>query len=386
MEVEVLSGGLAGLKLGSSREAVSSVSGRATGRGKKKALRKVLDREKKPSSYRKKRRDHEEFMRSLREEKPKETREEDEIVDYRDLWDCLFSDEYGSFDDETALGPMRHTFGPIPPYAASDCTLQIFYIRVTEISRGGLQWPLHVHGFVAARDNVDHNRNFLFNRTRDDCQTLTEEDPWLMLTGPSRALLLIDPIGIEVQLKVKSKTDPEKDELLAFKVFNYHQAYHSDEVVSPSIFCKRCTLEFAYAPLLPSVEATVTVKVVDGSWDDRLQGAVTCRTASLEKGEMVLLSCSDGKLPVNSDGVVELSRRAVSVEERGQLLVSVLARPPGNKKGLAAMEDTAVFTQMNASTSSGICDLGFCKMQVTVAWSLLSTLFDIRLAAERRAS
>jgi hypothetical protein len=74
-----------------------------------------------------------------------------------------------------ALGPMRHTFGPIPPYAASDCTLQIFYIRVTEISKGGLQWPLHVHGLVAVRDSVDHNRNFLFNRTRDDCQTLTQE-------------------------------------------------------------------------------------------------------------------------------------------------------------------------------------------------------------------
>jgi hypothetical protein len=70
---------------------------------------------------------------------------------------------------------MRHTFGPIPPYAASNCTLQIFYIRVTEISKGGLQWPLHVHGLVAVRDSVDHNRNFLFNRTRDDCQTLTQE-------------------------------------------------------------------------------------------------------------------------------------------------------------------------------------------------------------------
>jgi hypothetical protein len=85
-----------------------------------------------------------------------------------------------------------------------------------------------------------------------------------MLTGPSRALLLIDPIGIEVQLKVKSKAEPEKDELLAFRVFDYHKAYHSDEVESPRILCKRCTIEFAYAPLLPSVEATVTVQVVMG--------------------------------------------------------------------------------------------------------------------------
>jgi hypothetical protein len=37
-------------------------------------------------------------MNFLREEVPKETREEDCIVDYRDLWDCLFSDRFGSFD------------------------------------------------------------------------------------------------------------------------------------------------------------------------------------------------------------------------------------------------------------------------------------------------
>ncbi|KAF7073881.1 hypothetical protein CFC21_078804 [Triticum aestivum] len=372
-------GGLAGTELVSTGGAEAGNNARVTGRGKRKALRKA--RQKKPSSYRRDdRRDREEFMRALREEEPIELREEDEIPDYRELWDCLYADHFGSFDDQTALGPMRHTFEPIPSYAAPDCTLQIFYIRVTEISKDGLQWPLHVHGLVAARDSVDHNRNFLFNRTRDDCQTLTQEDPWLMLTGPSRALVLIDPIAFEVQLKVKSKTEPGKDELLAFKVFSYHKAYHSDEVESTRITCKRCTLEFAYAPLLPSVEATVTVQVIDGSWDDHVQGVVTCRTASMENGEMVLLASRDGKMPVNSDGVIELSRRVVSVELRGQLLVSVLGRGTGDKKGLVAT-DTALFTQMNAGTSHGVCDLGFCKVQVTVAWSFLSTLADMLLSA-----
>jgi hypothetical protein len=40
-------------------------------------------------------------VRSLRDEEPKETREEDCIVDYRDIWDGLFSDHFGSFDDES---------------------------------------------------------------------------------------------------------------------------------------------------------------------------------------------------------------------------------------------------------------------------------------------
>jgi hypothetical protein len=52
MEVEALPDWLAGMDLASSGEAAGAVSSRATGRGKKKALRKVPDREKKPSSYR----------------------------------------------------------------------------------------------------------------------------------------------------------------------------------------------------------------------------------------------------------------------------------------------------------------------------------------------
>ena len=47
------------------------------------------------------------------------------------------------------------------------------------------------------------------------------QDPYLLLTGPSRAIVIIDPITIEFQLKVKSKTDPEEDEMLAFAIFNY---------------------------------------------------------------------------------------------------------------------------------------------------------------------
>ena len=36
-----------------------------------------------------------------------------------------------------------------------------------------LSWPLQVYGFVAARDSVDRERNYLFRCTRDSCQTLT---------------------------------------------------------------------------------------------------------------------------------------------------------------------------------------------------------------------
>jgi hypothetical protein len=53
-------------------------------------------------------------------------------------------------------------------------TLQVFSVKIAERAQG-LPWPLHVFGMVVARDVLDRNRNVIFHRTRDDCQTITAE-------------------------------------------------------------------------------------------------------------------------------------------------------------------------------------------------------------------
>lgn len=59
-------------------------------------------------------------------------------------------------------------------YAYLRTTLQVFSLKVAGI-REGLQWPIHVFGTVFLRDSLDHKRNTIFNRERDDCQILTQE-------------------------------------------------------------------------------------------------------------------------------------------------------------------------------------------------------------------
>lgn len=201
------------------------------------------------------------------------------------------------------------------------------------------------------------------------------------MTGPSRAVVIMNPVTFEVDLKVKGETEAE-DKVLSLKIFEYDRpaAYGSNAYVTRNCCSsKRSTLGFKLATLLDTVEATVvSAKVVGGSWLDHFRGRVVCRTASASKEDIVLLDSRDGRMPITADGEIELSRSVVSVELTGQLIFRVVASQMGDKTDVID-QAVAVFTPTIRGKSHGTCELGFCKLEVIVAWSLFSTMEDLRL-------
>ncbi|CAL4953689.1 unnamed protein product [Urochloa decumbens] len=276
-----------------------------------------------------------------------------DIVGFRKTWDVCYADDYGSFEEIT-VPSARYTFRPAPKYAICENVLQIFSVKVTQLKEEeGLHWPLHVYGSMATRDSADPRRNLLFQRTRDNCQIVTQEDPFLLLTGPSRAVVLIDPVTFEVELKAKCKTESE-DKVLNFGVFDYRHQVN----LSLQLHC-----------FLVQFEATICVKVIRGSWPDHYRGRVISRTASISHGGVVLLDTRYGKMSVNRYGVVELLRNVVSVESGGQLKVSVVASQVDDEKNVIA-EGLVDFKPKTAGETFSNCDLGFCLMRFHIRWSL----------------
>ncbi|CAL5016629.1 unnamed protein product [Urochloa decumbens] len=304
--------------------------------------------------------------------------DEEEFTDYyaaqakqlRKFWESLYHGPYGYFDDETTICAKRFTDKPAPCGGHLQHTLQIFSVKVTGLS-GGLQFPLDVYGMVATRDRLDHNRNIIFHRKRDNCLTLTEEDSSLVLTGPSRAVIFGDPVIMEVELKVKSNIESE-DRVLSFLA----PRLKSPGFEPDSFLFKKCytsklsTLEFTVGHIFFSLEATISVKVIEGSWLEDSHGQFAASTASIEDEKVVLLGFGDEKVSLDGDNIL-LSRSVVSVELEGQLIVSVSARRSTEEKD-EAVEDRAVFTPLKMGRSLGELNVGFCKMEVTVAWSLFA--------------
>ncbi|CAM0957937.1 unnamed protein product [Alopecurus aequalis] len=293
---------------------------------------------------------------------------------FREFWDFLWADSFGSFEvmDKSLyyapIQPLLYTDQkPLPGTAYPMRTLQVFSVRVAEI-KDELHWPLDVYGIIAARDSLDHNRNIIFNRTRDNCQTIDIENPCLTLTGPTRAIVVVDPVHFEVTLKVKGDTESE-DRDLSYLAVCYRDSGSSESYVFKRVrTSKLSTVELTLGDIVESVEATISVKVVGAEWPEGFQGLFFANTTSIDGKKIELLAFGDDKLPVAADGTIQLSRRVVSVEADGELRVSVMATCLEDR---TVERDSKTFEPQKDCRTRRTMKVLSCKLEVTVAWSLV---------------
>lgn len=306
---------------------------------------------------------------------------------FRDDWEYRWSGSFGCFEDTTPIPAMRYTNEPPQPRDLASPNmhaLNIFSVKLAEI-HGDLQWPMRVFGMVAARDSLDHNRNIIFSRSRADCQIIYPEYPYLELTGPTRGVVVWDTTDFEVELRVKGSTESE-DKVLSYLLVQYccdgfESRSHVFNRVKSS---KLSTLELTFGHIVRSVEATVSVKVIGGSWPDGYRGLFTANTTSIKHMKVSLLAFGDGQFPIDSDGMVKLSCRVACVELDGALEVSAEAQFEDEEKIVSLTS----FTATDAGRSSGKLKVGSCVMEVSVAWSVFSCGVFVRgeRAGNKRSS
>jgi hypothetical protein len=197
------------------------------------------------------------------------------------------------------------------------------------------------------------------------------QDPYLTLPGPSRVPILCDvsnSVLFEIVLKVKGTTNESEDKDLSFLASKYKTFEWQTHAITFVEASKLCKLEWTFGNLAKSVEATIDIQVIHGSWPDGCRGTFSASTTSLDNMKFSLLSLKDGKLPFLVDGVIKLSRHVACVEIEGELKISIAAEYANEKQ--VTDKDEIVFTPREAGRSCAILNVLSCQMKVMVAWSL----------------
>jgi hypothetical protein len=176
----------------------------------------------------------------------------------------------------------------------------------------------------------------------------------------------MDRPAFEIDLKVKGKESSSQDKTLSYYAFIYdifvhrHKASYAITEVVPS---EHSTMEVRFAHLANAVEATITLRVASGS--NEFKACFTARTDSIDE-DMVLLDSKSANVSVADSGLVVLQRHVVVVEERGILILGVKAAQADG-----AVTKKIEFYSRSALRSGGYFDLGFSRLHVVIAWSML---------------
>ncbi|KAM0897296.1 hypothetical protein ACQ4PT_022656 [Festuca glaucescens] len=315
------------------------------------------------------------YRRMMTEEPSGDTEDWSEPCNYRSKWRYIYKGRRGTYEDTTDVPAMRFTDDDRAKQnwnVELTGTLQIFSFKVAAIAEE-LRWPLDVYGLIAIRDHLDRRRNIIYARARDNCQTITREDPYLKLVGPTRATVLSqvsDSVRFEVVLKVKSGSNESDDKDLSFLA----SKYRTFETNYSRVICrvgssKLSKLQWRYGLLAKSVEATIGIQVIHGSWPNGCRGIFSASTTSLDGMKVTLLSLEDDKLPINIDGMINVSRHVVCVEIDGQLKISITTESEDGDQ--ITIKDEIIFTPKESGRSSAILKVHSCQMKVIVAWSLV---------------
>jgi len=180
-----------------------------------------------------------------------------------------------------------------------------------------------------------------------------------------------EPVTIEAELKVKGAVK-SKDRYFILEAKAVPLDWGSRDVEFTGTRGSR--LKIALGELHNCVEAIIFLRVIGGTWPAGLQGHFAASTAELPNKKVLLIAFGgdDGE-SIRGDGNMTHLRHVVSVEDSGELLVSVRAW----RDGQAVVDQEEVqFKAKLSGRSFGSLNVCSCHVGVLVAWSRIRPMCD----------
>lgn len=268
-------------------------------------------------------------------------------------------------DMESPVGAMYNTNRIFQDGSRMCNSVNIVSVNIVSSDYG---YPLSIYGTIIARDSLDRQRIYLFQRGKNDCQNITSKNDPLLLTGPKRGLMIFDSIIFEVDLKVKDVNGRKVNDERVSKGLTeingiFRLSFPPKYIVqTKKLVSMHSTLDLNYTFVRKAVEGTVEMRILEAG-PVNFHGKIVVRTSSFPCDIMLHDSKLAGMLTAGEGGILQTARRVVSVSVDETLLLTVCLA--------TGVVRTVEFTPKRGSYDEERITCGDYKMLVKVTWSIV---------------
>ncbi|KAK1691744.1 hypothetical protein QYE76_008441 [Lolium multiflorum] len=276
-------------------------------------------------------------------------------------------------DEESLIPPMRFTnSGYIRGINLQD-SANVLSVKIASSDRG---FPINVYGTIIARDNVDHKCIYIFNRHREDYQTINSEEESLILTGPSRGLVLLDFIYVEINLKIKVDGEPLGQQISKGLLSIDGRVQPQDEKVnfgSRTLKSWFSIVKVSYATILNAVEGTFEIELLEGHFC----GDIRVSIEGVEEKILIHNSKEDGVVTFSGDLTVITLRRVLTICLGRMLMFEFVSKGcrhcggGGGGNSNSTTEQRVEFAPQRRGQEETKVSCGASKLLVKVVWSMM---------------
>uniref|UniRef100_A0ACD5WEA9 Uncharacterized protein n=2 Tax=Avena sativa TaxID=4498 RepID=A0ACD5WEA9_AVESA len=330
-------------------------------------LRREAEEARKEEERRRRGAVHQAVLDSILERDPKTGREVYTRYSFTDF--SIFD-----IDEESLIPPMRFTnTGYIRGLTLED-SANIHSVKIVSSDRG---FPINVYGTIIARDIVDHKCIYIFNRHRENCQTINSEEESLILTGPDRGLVLLDFVYIEMNLKIKVDEEPHDQQISKGLLGSDGRVQPRDEKINVGSQTLKSWLSFVevrYATILNAVEGTFEIELLEGHFCGKIKASIE----GIEDKVVIHNSEEDGLVTSGDRTIMKLQCRVLTIF-LGKMLTFELTSKGCNLRGCVGAPDSTSersveFPPQRRGQEVAEVSCGFGKLLVKVVWSLMDIL------------
>lgn len=280
-------------------------------------------------------------------------------------------DDFSQFDidEESLIPPMRFTKTGYLHGLNLEDSANILSVKIVSSDRG---FPINVYGTIIARDSVDHKCIYLFNRNREDYQTINSEDDSLILTGPGRGLVLLDFIYLEINLKINVDGKPLGEQISKGLLCIDGRVQPRDEKVnvgSRTLKSWYSSVKVSYATILNAVEGTFEFELLKGHFCGEIKAGIE----GVEEKIVIHSSKEDGVVTRGDRTFIKLRRHVMTfcLERmlRFEYVIEGCRLCGGVRNATSTRKDE--FTPQRRGEEEVVISCGAAKLKEKVVWSMM---------------